>query len=175
MFTIRPQDFESEMARYARQLCATRLIALQTEPLLKAHNQKPPQSQAQAQPLGCIALHPLCLNGQLDALPASPSQPKLDSSGNDGDAGASGSYAKPKYCELKRLYVTPSAQGWGVGKALVKVILDIAREIGYEEVMLDTLPDMREAINMFSGMGFGVVEKYYEKAIEGTVFLRLKL
>ncbi|OAT13840.1 acetyltransferase [Blastomyces gilchristii SLH14081] len=80
-----------------------------------------------------------------------------------------------KYCELKRLYVTPAARGLGVGKALVNAMLAVARQIGYEEVRLDTLPDMREAIAMYRGMGFGVVEKYYETAIEGTVFLGLRL
>ncbi|EEH49883.2 uncharacterized protein PADG_05962 [Paracoccidioides brasiliensis Pb18] len=116
MFTIRPvrtpEDLSTAVSLIKPYMPGLDLSYQDFESEMAAHDQKPPQSQAQPQPLGCIALRPLCLQGQLDALPASPSQPKLYSSGNDGDAGASGSYAKPKDCERKRLYVTPPARGW---------------------------------------------------------------
>ncbi|KKZ62119.1 hypothetical protein EMCG_03413 [[Emmonsia] crescens] len=172
------QDFDSEMARmpgsYAPPLGELFIAATNNEFQIQNannNNNNPPQA------LGCIALRELhlLLHGQ----PAHAATSQLDpaaSDTDDGRAGASGN-GKPntKYCELKRLYVTPAARGLGVGKALVKAMLNVARKIGYEEVRLDTLPDMREAIAMYRGMGFGVVEKYYEKAIEGTVFLGLRL
>ncbi|PGH12586.1 hypothetical protein AJ79_04207 [Helicocarpus griseus UAMH5409] len=120
--------------------------------------------------LGCIALRALHLQAE-----------STMQSGDDGLEVVSSKVncdnlkMKTKYCELKRLYVAPAARGLGVGTALVHTILAIAREIGYEEVRLDTLPNMREAIQMYRGFGFREVEKYYETAIGGTVFLGLRL
>lgn len=76
-----------------------------------------------------------------------------------------------KECEMKRLYVSPAGRGTGVGKALVKTILDIAKELGYAEVKLDTLPHMTAAIALYKRIGFVECEKYYDTPIEGTVFL----
>ncbi|EEQ90265.1 acetyltransferase, variant 3 [Blastomyces dermatitidis ER-3] len=193
------QDFESEMARMPGSYAPPSgelLIAVGGN-----NEKKKKDNEAQAQDdhtphvvLGCIALRELHVHMHKDmnsgcekvplqaqanrATSRSHTHPDPVSSNADDDGKAPANIdTKPgsKYCELKRLYVTPAARGLGVGKALVNAMLAVARQIGYEEVRLDTLPDMREAIAMYRGMGFGVVEKYYETAIEGTVFLGLRL
>ena len=77
--------------------------------------------------------------------------------------------------EMKRLYVRPSARGTGLGRALVKRILDEARTIGYREIVLDTLPSMIEAQRMYEGFGFRDIPPYRENPIVGSRYMGLKL
>src|ERR1700761_7578918 len=78
-------------------------------------------------------------------------------------------------CEMKRLYVAPAGRGLGVGRALVREILGVAKQLGYKEVKLDTLPQMEAAVGLYEKEGFVRCEKYYETPIEGTLFLAKKL
>jgi GNAT superfamily N-acetyltransferase len=74
-------------------------------------------------------------------------------------------------CEMKRLYVLPSARGLGLGKALVDAILQEAARIDYREIRLDTLPDMAEAMALYRQAGFAPIDPYYETPVAGTRFL----
>ncbi|KAF2649897.1 acyl-CoA N-acyltransferase [Lophiostoma macrostomum CBS 122681] len=78
-------------------------------------------------------------------------------------------------CELKRLYIVPSSRNIGAGRTLLDAIIQQAQDMGYKEMMLDTLPTMQDAIKMYKAFGFEVVEKYYDSPIEGTCFMRLRL
>jgi putative acetyltransferase len=78
-------------------------------------------------------------------------------------------------CEMKRLYVAPQGRGYGLGKALVKQVIEEAKGIGYRVLRLDTLGSMSEAINLYEGMRFVERKAYYDTPIEGTVFLELDL
>ncbi|MGB9721631.1 MAG: GNAT family N-acetyltransferase [bacterium] len=78
-------------------------------------------------------------------------------------------------CEMKRLYVKPEFRGMGIGKKLVKFIIDEAKKIGYSYMKLDTVPAMKEAIALYRSMGFYEIEAYRENPIEGAKFMELKL
>ena len=78
-------------------------------------------------------------------------------------------------CELKRLYVAPEQRGSGVGRELVLAALKAARQIGYRQVLLDTLPNMRIAVKLYRELGFLEAPAYYQTPIEGTQFLALDL
>ena len=73
--------------------------------------------------------------------------------------------------ELKRLYVQPRARGLGVGRKLVEQALREARTIGYAEVVLDTLPNMREAQSLYRQFGFRDIGPYRPNPIAGTRYL----
>ncbi|QDS74924.1 hypothetical protein FKW77_004262 [Venturia effusa] len=81
----------------------------------------------------------------------------------------------PACAEMKRLYVTPEGRGTGVGKALIKEIMNVAKESGYTEIKLDTLRHMEAALGIYNKFGFVECEKYYETPMENTVFLRQEL
>lgn len=78
-------------------------------------------------------------------------------------------------CEMKRLYVAPSARGLGLGAALVDAVEKAAARIGYVELRLDTLPTMGDAIALYRRLGFEDMAPYYDTPVAGTVFLRKRL
>lgn len=78
-------------------------------------------------------------------------------------------------CEMKRLYVSPSARGLGLGRILVDAILEKAARIGYREIRLDTLPDMVEALALYRKAGFTPIDSYYSTPVVGTKFLSRSL
>ena len=60
-------------------------------------------------------------------------------------------------CEIKRLYVEPSARGMALGRRLTEAILGEARGIGCRSVRLETLPSMVAANVIYDDLGFEVV------------------
>jgi ribosomal protein S18 acetylase RimI-like enzyme len=81
----------------------------------------------------------------------------------------------PISCELKRLYTTPEARRRGAGRKLLEAVISRAKELGYKEMLLDTLSSMTAARKMYADYGFEECEKYYDTTLEGTVFMKLKL
>ena len=77
-------------------------------------------------------------------------------------------------CEMKRLYLLPSARGLGLGKAMTEAVIETARRLGYAELKLDTLPSMITAMRLYDALGFERTGPYYAPTPDGTVFMRLK-
>ncbi|MCI8812343.1 MAG: GNAT family N-acetyltransferase [Oscillibacter sp.] len=80
-----------------------------------------------------------------------------------------------KCCELKRLYVRPAFRGRQIGKALLLRLIDDARSIGYQHMLLDTLPFMDSALRLYRRFGFHPVPCYNDSPLEETVYLGLEL
>jgi putative acetyltransferase len=77
--------------------------------------------------------------------------------------------------ELKRLYVRPGYRGLALGRRLASIAIDAARQAGYAEVKLDTLPTMAEAHDLYSRLGFRPTDPYNDNPVEGVRFLALDL
>lgn len=78
-------------------------------------------------------------------------------------------------CELKRLYVRPTARGGGLGRLLAEAAIAEARGLGYRVLWLDTLPTMDAARTLYLSLGFRPTERYNDNPIPGVLFFELQL
>ena len=79
-------------------------------------------------------------------------------------------------CEMKRLFVREKFRGKGIGRLLIETIIRNAKEIGYERMLLDTLPPrMNDAIALYRLIGFKEIAAYYDNPVPGAIFMELRL
>ena len=79
-------------------------------------------------------------------------------------------------CEMKRLFVRPGFRGSGVGRQLVKEILNSAVAIGYCRMLLDTVPsEMGTAVQLYRKLGFIEIPAYRLNPVPGAAYMELDL
>lgn len=61
-------------------------------------------------------------------------------------------------CELVKMYLLPEARGAGLGRALIEKSLATAQQLGYKKVYLETMPELRLALNAYAKFGFEYLE-----------------
>lgn len=77
--------------------------------------------------------------------------------------------------EMKRLYVRSAFRGFGLGRELASHTLDVARQVGYSHVLLDTLDEMETARSLYFELGFEEIPPYYHNPIAGAHYLKVDL
>ena len=80
----------------------------------------------------------------------------------------------PNACELRRLLVRPTQRSHGLGRALVTRAIQRARQLGFRYVLLNTLPSMVHARQLWHEFGFVHIEAY-DQAEDGVLYLCLDL
>ena len=78
-------------------------------------------------------------------------------------------------CELKRFFVKPEFRGNKIGTILLERIITEAKEIGYKHILLDTLPFLTTAIEMYKKAGFYETESYNNSPMDNLIYLKFDL
>ncbi len=81
-------------------------------------------------------------------------------------------------CEIKRVFVTPSARGKGVARQLCTAVMAQARSDGFTRVLLDTSARLTAARALYARMGFterGPYQPVPDFALPHLVFFEASL
>lgn len=57
-------------------------------------------------------------------------------------------------CELQRMYLSKEARGKKIGKKLIELCIDDAKEFGFSKMYIESFPQMNDAINLYKKNGF---------------------
>lgn len=72
--------------------------------------------------------------------------------------GAGGVFPSPGLpadtCELVKMYTYPEVRGIGLGKLLISKCIDYARAQGYQNMYIETMPELKQALNTYAKFGF---------------------
>ncbi len=61
-------------------------------------------------------------------------------------------------CEFVKMYLLPKARGLGLGKTLIEKSLAYAREAGYKQVYLESMPELKQALKVYEKFGFSYLK-----------------
>jgi len=74
--------------------------------------------------------------------------------GGGGFAPLQGWVGPPATCELRKMYFRHVIRGFGVGRALLELLLSRMRNAGYERCYLETVERMHAARKLYESCGF---------------------
>ena len=57
-------------------------------------------------------------------------------------------------CELVKMYLRKEARGKGWGRKMIDHCLQTAKQLGYQKVYLETMPELKEAVKVYEKFGF---------------------
>lgn len=77
--------------------------------------------------------------------------------------------------ELKRMFVKDSYRGYKIGVALLQQAIDLAKELGYKKLRLDTLENMTRAQQLYKSFGFYEIPSYRYNPLAGTIYMEKDL
>ena len=72
-----------------------------------------------------------------------------------GGCGIYPTQGLPSGCvELVKYYVSPQARGEGIGRLLLQVNINTAKELGYTQLYLESFPELFKALDIYKRLGF---------------------
>lgn len=77
--------------------------------------------------------------------------------------------------ELKRMYVRDGYRGYHIGVALLERSVNVAKELGYKKIRLDTLKSMTKAQELYTSFGFYQIPSYRFNPLEGTIYMEKEI
>lgn len=57
-------------------------------------------------------------------------------------------------CEIAKMYFLPEVRGKGLGRWLMKVLISEAKQLGYQQIILETNSELIEARMLYKKLGF---------------------
>tara|TARA_B100000900_G_C20584034_1_gene718743 strand:- start:50 stop:520 length:471 start_codon:yes stop_codon:yes gene_type:complete len=82
---------------------------------------------------------------------------------------------KKGVCEMKRLFVYDDFRGQGFGEILCKSVIEKARNLGYDKMVLDTVRRLEAANSIYEKMGFKDIPSYYDNPEETARYMGINL
>jgi putative acetyltransferase len=73
--------------------------------------------------------------------------------------------------ELKRMYVKNEYRGYRTGLGLLQHAIEIAMQLGYTKIRLDTLENMTKARQLYNSFGFYQIPSYRFNPLPGTIYM----
>lgn len=65
----------------------------------------------------------------------------------------------PEGCdELVKLYLLKSSRGLGIGKTLLDLCADSALKMGYQQLYLESMPELSKAVGLYESVGYKKIE-----------------
>jgi len=77
--------------------------------------------------------------------------------------------------EVKRMFVKEQGRGLGVGKLLLTKCIEVARELQYDTIKLDTADFMTAAIHLYTRQGFVEIPAYRFNPHEHARYFEFRL
>ncbi len=62
-------------------------------------------------------------------------------------------------CELVKMYLVPQARNQGLGGRLISKSIEFAREAGFKQVYLESMPELKKALSVYEKFGFKYIDK----------------
>jgi len=83
----------------------------------------------------------------------------LDGSVIIGGCGIYPTPALPEACaELVKFYLAAEYRGKGTGRMLMEKSIDSARELGFRQIYLESMPELGKAVKMYEKAGFRFID-----------------
>ena len=57
-------------------------------------------------------------------------------------------------CELVKMYLLPEARGIGLGKRIIEECIEFAKQNGYSQVYIESMPELENALKVYEKFGF---------------------
>jgi len=57
-------------------------------------------------------------------------------------------------CELVKMYLSKEVRGQGIGRKMIDYCLNVAKQKGFEQVYLETMPELNKAVSVYEKFGF---------------------
>ena len=57
-------------------------------------------------------------------------------------------------CELVKMYLLPHARGIGLGRMMIEKCISQAKELGYQQIYLESMPELKQALKTYAHFGF---------------------
>ena len=69
------------------------------------------------------------------------------------------------------MFILLEYRGHNLGQQLLTSISNIARELGYKKIRLDTLPGMKTAQKLYRENGFYEIPSYRRNPVDGVLYM----
>ena len=61
-------------------------------------------------------------------------------------------------CELVKMYLLPEARGFGLGSRLINQCIDFAKQQGFRNIYLESMPELKQALKTYEKFGFEYIK-----------------